>query len=458
MGFSTILFADADREAYQSLIDELKKHSIQVQFADNGETAAQMVAGGSIDIVIADLDLPKVDGISLLQTIKETAPDTEVYIVTEVESVDTAVQALRLGAADYLKKPIDYQMFIQNIADLAQIQSVTGPDQKHSVSQRPHFDGIIGQSDCMQEVFGMVEKVADSDSTVLITGESGTGKELIARALHYASHRRSKRLVPVNCGAIPEELLESELFGHEKGAFTGAHRSRTGRFEVADGGTIFLDEIGDMSPNLQVKILRVLQLHEFERVGGVQSIKVDIRVIAATHRVLEQQVADGKFREDLYYRLNVIPVSIPPLRARRGDIDLLVDYFTDLFNVSKNRSVSGITSEAMEWFRRYRWPGNVRELQNMMERLIILKGSGTIGLEDLPDKLLRDTEGQEVPSISLPEDGVSFNTMVTNFEKQLIQQALKKTSGVKNKAAQLLNMNRTTLVEKMKKMQIKYNQ
>ena len=306
----------------------------------------------------------------------------------------------------------------------------------------------------MQQVFQFIEKIAATNSTVLICGESGTGKELVARAIHYNSDRKNEPMIPVNCGAIPEDLLESELFGYEKGAFTGAVKTRVGRFELANGGTIFLDEIGDMSPSLQVKILRVLQEHEFERVGGVKSIKVDIRIIAATHRDLEKAVKQGTFREDLYYRLNVIPLVLPPLRERKSDIPLLTQYFIEKFNAGKKQQIEGISPEALKCFMEYRWPGNVRELENIIERLVILKGEGRLEQEDVPEKLMGAEGMDALPSLTIPDGGLSFNTAVSEFEKELILRALNKTNWVKNRAAKLLQLKRTTLVEKMKKIKL----
>jgi transcriptional regulator with PAS, ATPase and Fis domain len=316
------------------------------------------------------------------------------------------------------------------------------------------FENIVSDHDKMQAVFEIIEKVSDSDSTVLVYGESGTGKELIARAIHYNSYRQDKPLIPINCGAIPEELLESELFGYEKGAFTGAVSSRIGRFELANGGTIFLDEIGEMSPGLQVKLLRVLQEREFERVGGTRTIKIDVRIIAATNRDLEVMVANQRFREDLFYRLNVIPIYVPPLRERQSDIALLVPHFISRFNTEKKRQIEGIMPDALQLLTNYSWPGNVRELENMIERIVILKGSGMITRSDLPEKFTRSFANGKVPSVDVPDEGLDFDAVVQTFEKQLLTKALEKTQGVKSRAAELLHMNRTTLVEKVKKLQL----
>ncbi|MBI5748217.1 MAG: sigma 54-interacting transcriptional regulator [Nitrospinae bacterium] len=336
---------------------------------------------------------------------------------------------------------------------------------------KPDFSGIVGESEKIKGVLSLVEKILDDDSTILILGESGTGKELVAKAIHYNSRRADKPLIPVNCGAIPEELLESELFGHEKGSFTGAIRMRMGKFELADSGTIFLDEIGDMSPALQVKMLRVLQEQEFERVGGMKSLKVDIRVIAATHRNLEKEVESNKFREDLFYRLNVIPISIPPLRERKSDIPILANHFLLKFNRIKNRNIEGFSEEAMKCLSEYHWPGNVRELENIIERTVILKGKGIVRPADLPEKVQKwdgkphiHTEDERLvisdnaaiedtsqPAINISESGINLNQMVEDFENKLILEALKKVEWNKAKAANLLGIKRTTLIEKLKK-------
>ncbi len=311
---------------------------------------------------------------------------------------------------------------------------------------------IIGKSPSICKVFSLIEKVQDTDSTVLIQGESGTGKELIAQALHYGGDRRDKPFVPVNCGAIPAELLESELFGHEKGAFTHAIRTRIGRFEMADRGTVFLDEIAEMSPVLQVKLLRVLQEKKFERVGGGKTITSDFRVIAATNRDLAEEVRNGNFREDLYYRLTVIPIESPPLRDRKSDIPLLLEKFLERFCASKKRVISGIDAEALECLKRYQWPGNVRELENMVERMVILAVGEEITMEDLPPQLLNAPAPAVGPVVAdIPETDFCLSEVVADYERKLIVRALHQTGWVKNRAAKLLKVNRTTLLEKMKR-------
>ena len=328
------------------------------------------------------------------------------------------------------------------------------PDKKERGACR--FDDMIGRSSRMLEIFDLINRVADCDSTILINGETGTGKGLVARAIHRKSGRRSKPFISINCGAIPEHLLESELFGHVKGAFTGATNTKPGKFELADGGTVFLDEIGDMSPDLQVKVLKVLEEGEFEAVGGAKTIKVDVRIIAATHRDLSEEVQKGNFREDLFYRLYVIPMILPPLRERPEDIPHLVQYFLEQANCKNRREVKGVGEDALQAMESHSWPGNVRELKNLVERMIVLKGAGTISRRDLPPELRGGMRPVEAPAlIEISEEGICLNSAVTEFEKALILQSLEKTKWVKNKAAKLLHLNRTTLVEKIKRHQLR---
>lgn len=349
----------------------------------------------------------------------------------------------------------------------------------------PGFGGIVGKSVAMKDLFRLIKRVADSDSTILVNGETGTGKGLAAKVIHRCSYRRNKPFVSINCGAIPENLLESELFGHVKGAFTGATNAKIGKFEAADGGTIFLDEIGDMSPDLQVKVLKVLEEREFEPVGGCKPVKVNVRIIAATHRDLEEEVQKGNFREDLFYRLYVIPVRMPALRERAGDIAVLAKYFSAKLNYEKRLGIEGINEEAMGCLLRHDWPGNVRELANLMERMAVLKGEGVLGLEDLPPKMKagvvpqaaapvagrpnakaaaseQEVDGAAASALPLPLafaaeldlNGMDLSTAVSEFEKSLIYQSLEKTDWVKNRAAQLLQVKRTTLVEKIKRYEL----
>jgi sigma-54 specific flagellar transcriptional regulator A len=336
----------------------------------------------------------------------------------------------------------DFDQFTQNTLVLSKLNDEKQPN------------AIIGSSPKMQAVFDLVEKVADCDSTILITGETGTGKGLVAKAIHQNSKRKNKPFISINCGAIPENLLESELFGHVRGAFTGATVSKSGKFELADGGTIFLDEIGDMSPDLQVKVLKVMEEGEFEQVGGAKTIKVDVRVIAATHRDLPEEVHNGNFREDLFYRLYVIPIGLPALRERKSDIPYLTSYFMQLSNYKNNRQIEGISEGALQVMLGYSWPGNVRELRNVIERLVVLIGSGKISTKDLPPELKAANGYSSAPGLEISDDGICLNSAVTEFEKALILQSLEKTKWVKNKAAKLLQLNRTTLVEKIKRHRI----
>ena len=450
----TMLIVDPDDEGRKRVVEFLHSQGHQVIEARDGETALTTLRSQPVAVLISELRMPRIDGIAFLKKVKTEKPDLPVLVVTGHASVSAAVRVMKIGAEDFLTKPVNTEELMYL---LQAIQVKTAAQRRTGGESHLRSMGIIGSSPAMQKVYRLIEKVAAVDSTVILYGESGTGKELAARAIHANSRRAQRPLIPVNCGAIPEELLESELFGHEKGSFTSAYRTRVGRFELAEGGTIFLDKIGDMSPNLQVKILRVLQEHEFERVGGVKPIKADIRVIAATHRDLEKAVTDGKFREDLYYRLNVIPITLPPLRERTEDIPLLAEHFVREFSRAKAKPVDRITDQAMACFVNYTWPGNVRELQNIIERLVILNETGTIEIHDLPEKMLHehraDAAGVRAPE---PVHDASFTTMVTNYERHLILQALESSSGVKNKAAQLLRMNRTTLVEKMKKLKINY--
>ncbi|MBW2653039.1 MAG: sigma-54-dependent Fis family transcriptional regulator [Deltaproteobacteria bacterium] len=451
-----ILVVEDDNATRDTMVDLLSEVGYEVESATNGEEAIAMVLEYGFDMVITDLKMPKGDGIQVLEQIKKIDNRTIVIICTGYGTVDTAVKAMKLGAYEYITKPIkieEIKLVVQRALDYQRLKTENVLLQKQ-LKTKYKFKNLIGDSEVMQQSFQFIEKIAATNSTVMICGESGTGKELVARAIHYTSDRRNEPMVPVNCGAIPEDLLESELFGYEKGAFTGALKTRIGRFELANGGTVFLDEIGDMSPALQVKILRVLQEHEFERLGGVKSIKVDIRVIAATHRDLEKAVKQGTFREDLYYRLNVIPFILPPLRERGSDIPLLTNHFIGKFNIEKKQNINGISPEALKCLTRYHWPGNVRELENLIERLVILKGEGVIEQEDLPEKLLGAEWSDAVPSMDIPDSGISFHTAVSEFERELILRALKKTNWIKNRAAKLLQLKRTTLVEKIKKIQL----
>ncbi|MFZ5862103.1 MAG: sigma-54-dependent transcriptional regulator [Nitrospirota bacterium] len=447
-----ILVVDDDAQARDVLAYALRRHGYDVTERADPADAIQACRDTPFDVLFTDLKMPGMDGVALFQQARAILPRLVGIVVTGHGTIDSAVRALREGLFDYITKPFLVDEVVAALQRALEFRRLVDENKslKRQLQTKYHYDRFLGHSEAMARVFSLIERVAETDSTVLILGESGTGKELVARTIHFNGPRADKPLIPVNCGAIPDSLLESELFGHERGAFTGAHATRIGRFELAHGGTIFLDEIGDMSQTLQVKLLRVLQERCFERVGGTKTIQVDVRVLAATNRDLEQAVREGRFREDLYYRLNVIPIIIPPLRDRTEDIPLLFEHFLESFNAQKHKAVSGIAPEAMRRLVTYAWPGNVRELENLVERLVILKGQGLLTLEDLPDKVVRG-DSPAVPVVVFPADGVDLNRLVEAFEEDLIQRALKAAGGVKNRAAQLLRLNRTTLVEKMKK-------
>lgn len=453
-----ILVADDEIKIREYFSDVLLHEDYDVDTAQNGEVAINLIDKDIYDIALIDLNMPKVDGMSVLKYINENSQGTIGIILTGYATIRNAVEAMKTGAFDYLAKPVKMEEVLMVINRALEFRDIKRENLalKNQLKKKYKFENFIGDSPQMHKVFKVIEKVADTDSTVLILGESGTGKELVAKAIHYNSMRRDKPLIPVNCGAIPEELLESELFGHEKGAFTNAIRTRIGRFELANGGTIFLDEIGEMSPHLQVKLLRILQEQEFERVGGTKTIKCNIRVIAATNKDLDRLVQDGVFREDLYYRLKVIPIIIPPLRERRGDIPLLVQHFMENITKSRKKKIKGISKDIIKAFMEYDWPGNVRELENIIERMIILAEGEELTMQDLPDKIIEkhhhDDEDDMEPVI--PEEGFSLNNAINDYERLLIVRALEKADWVKNRAAKILNMNRTTLVEKIKKQGI----
>ncbi len=440
----SILVIDGSAEDVDGLAQPLTQAGWAVETARTGEEGLNLAAAGRFELVLAAVGGSEGGDAELIRRLRASQPASIIVALTEAADVRQAVESIKAGANEYLAKPI-------KPADvLSLIDGQVGFENDLPGRKYP-FGLIVGQSQALQKVFDVVTKVADSDSTVLITGESGTGKELIARAIHYSARGPIGPLIPVNCGAIPEELLESELFGHEKGAFTNAIKTRAGRFELADGGTIFLDEIGEMSPKLQVKLLRVIQEKQFERVGGTRTITVNIRVIAATNQDLYRAVESGRFREDLYYRLNVIPVHIPPIRQRREDIPLLIEYFFNRFRRKKKTNVEGIDPEVVEALTAYDWPGNVRELENLIERLVILADGPSITLDDLPERITRPPKAAARGEFVLPDEGFSLSDYLAEVENDLIAQALEKAGGVKSKAAQILGINRTTLVEKMKK-------
>ncbi len=452
-----ILVVDDDTAILDLFSSFLEKDGYEVETAVDANGAMDLVQANPFDAAFLDLHLPDYNGIELLKNIKEVEPSTVGILVTGCGSIETAVEAMSHGAFNYLTKPVklkEVRFLLEEALETA-LGEVNNQQQDEADKTLAIAGEMVGRSEAMDRVFKLIGKVADSESTILIQGESGTGKELVTRTIHLNSNRKNGPYIPVNCGAIPENLLESELFGHEKGAFTGANATRLGRFELAAGGTIFLDEIGNMSPSMQVKLLRVLQEKKFERLGGMKTIETDVRVIAATNRNLEEAVEEGEFREDLYYRLNVIPISLPPLRDREGDIPLLVSHFLQKFNKVRKRKVQGFSFETLSMIERYHWPGNVRELENFIERMVVLKGEGIITPDDLPERVRMGKKNLQFALPDIPEGGLCLEEMMNNIEKELILKALEKTDWVKQQAANLLNVNRTTLVEKIKKKGLK---
>lgn len=465
----TALVIDNDKENRLILESALKKDGFKVYSASGGEEGVTLLREQKFDIVLTGLTMPGLSGIEVLREISSLKTNTPAIVVTPHMSVQAVVEAMKMGAFDYITKPFIPEELIITVNRALAFSKLQKDNikMKQQLKKKYDYKNIIGDSPQMHKVYEVIDKVADTDSNILITGESGTGKELIAKTIHANSSRSAGPFVPINCAAIPRELLESELFGHEKGAFTGAMNVRAGRFELAQGGTIFLDEIGELHPSLQVKLLRVLQEREFERVGGLKTIKLDVRILAATNREIEQAVREGTFREDLFYRLNVIPVHISPLRNRAEDIVLLVDHFVHEFSKKRKRDPLEFTLDARDCMLKYTWPGNVRELKNLIERLTILVNGNTVRVSDLPEKFYlkpdcsvgNSSNGFEMrdyinQNIDIPDEGISLNSVVGDMERNLILKAIEKTGGIRSRAAALLGLNRTTLIEKMKKMNI----
>lgn len=436
----------------------LELEGYTVEPVGSGREAVARSTSGGYDLVITDLAMPEMGGMEVLAHFAEHCPNTMVIILTGFGTIETAVEAIKKGAFDYLTKPFRGDQIIHSVKKALEIKRLKTENlMLQSVVKEYHtLERIIGRSKAMQAVFRILSRVAKTDSTILIMGESGTGKELIANAIHEMSDRSKGPFIPINCGAIPEELLEAEVFGHEKGAFTGAIRERMGRFERAHQGTIFLDEIGEMSLRLQVKLLRFLQERQIVRVGGNRTIAVDVRILAATNKNLEQAVVAGEFREDLYYRLNVIPVTAPPLREREGDVVVLVNHFLRRHCAKYDMPVKTFSREALAALEHYDWPGNVRELENILERLVLLTEEEQIRLGHLPARIRSQAGNEPVIEVELGDQGIDLKQTLSDLEDRLILDALKRTDGVKNKAAELLGLKRTTLIEKMKKKQMVY--
>jgi two-component system response regulator PilR (NtrC family) len=437
-----ILVIDNEKSMRDFLAIVLKKEGYLVAAAENGEAAVQRLEKEIFDLVITDLKMPKMGGIELLKNVKEIHPNTVVLVMTAFASTETAIEAMKEGAYDYLTKPFqieEVKLIIRNALEKKRLKEENFR-LKRELKDQSTFSNIVGRSEKMKKVLDLVQKVSDSKSNILIFGESGTGKELIARAIHFNSSRREKPFVTVNCGALPESLLESELFGHMKGSFTGAVANKEGLFEVAHEGSIFLDEIGDTSPSIQVKLLRVLQEKEFRRVGGTKNIRVDVRIIAATNKDLEKAISEGKFREDLYYRLDVIPIYLPPLRERVEDIPLLSDHFLKRFNQSLGKQVNDITAQAMKLLAGHEWRGNVRELENVMERAVALANAPSLTANDFKDYLHRSASWVPIQT-DIPAEGLNLEGLIGKIEKELLLKALEETHWVKKEAAKWLHLD-----------------
>ena len=466
-----VLLVEDDRVARVPLRDDIAEAGYDVDEAGSAEEALELLGKKGYDVVVTDLRMPGMDGIELLERIKAESPDTEVIVITAYGTVRTAVRAMKLGAYEYLTKPFDNEELLLLLERIRRMREVMEENVRlrRRLEERYRLEDMVGKGHKMQEVFRLIRTVASSDSTVLLQGETGTGKELAAHAIHELSPRREGPFVKVSCAALSRELLESELFGHVKGAFTSAVKDKPGKFELADGGTIFLDEVDDIPLELQVKLLRVLQEREFERVGGTRTIRVDVRVIAATKVDLLERVRRGLFREDLYYRLNVVPIRLPPLRERKEDVPLLMEHFLRKLGAEGRIEM---TPEAMKLLMDYDWPGNVRELENLVERLVVVGAGPKVGPEDLPPEIRSPAPKEKGPSLeevlrrqeelermirmlgsSEPRLGdASFEEIVEAKERELITEALRRTGGNKTKAAELLGMKLSTFRDKMKRL------
>ena len=446
-----LLFVDDEATLRGLMAERLGERGFEVVEADSGERALALLDQFAFDIIITDLRLPGIDGSRLIESARDRYPGIVAIVITGYGTVKDAVDAIKRGASDFIAKPFQFDELIHVLQKAMEQRRLTSENAylRSQLEDRYQFEGILGHSRPMQKLFQVLETVVRSSSTILITGETGTGKEVVARAIHHNSARRAHRFVALNCSAIPETLLEAELFGHVRGAFTGAVGARQGRFEQAHRGTLFLDEVGTMSNALQMKLLRALQEREFERVGDSQTIKVDVRVIAATNSDLAKMVAEGTFREDLYYRLHVIPIQLPPLRDRRDDIPVLVKHFLEKFAPGSQMQV---VQAAMRALMAYHWPGNVRQLENAVERAVALSaGRREIDVSDLPAEVQMPPAATSTPFVDFPDDGLDLPAYLAGIERDLIKRSLDRTGGNRNRAAELLRIKRTTLVEKLKR-------
>ena len=455
-GQKHLLIVDDEHALREAIAERLADHGFLVEQAASGEQALQRLTDFAFDILITDLRLPGIDGGKVIDAALERYPEIIAIVITGYGTVKDAVEAIKQGAADFITKPFQFDALLHVLRSALEQRRLKSENAylRSQLEDRYRIDGLVGNSRVMRDLLQLLETVAATTSTVLITGETGTGKELAARAIHHNSPRRANRFVAINCSAIPETLLEAELFGHVRGAFTGAVGTRQGRLEQAHKGTLFLDEIGTMSPALQAKLLRVLQEREFERVGDSHTIKIDVRVIAATHSDLTKMVADGSFREDLFYRLNVIPVQLPPLRDRREDIPLLVQHFLQKLAGEAGRGAVTISQDALRRLMAYQWPGNIRQLENACERaLAFSQGRSQIDVPDLTPDIQNEAAPADSSDVWFPDDGLDFERYIEAVELSLIRRSLERTQGNKRQAAKLLHLKRTTLIEKLKRLQ-----
>ena len=453
-----ILIVDDEESMREFLEILLIKEGYSVQTAASAEDAIRRIDAAEFDLVLTDLKMPRGSGIDVLERVKGSWPDTQVILMTAYSTIETAIEALKKGAYDYVSKPFkldELKVIVEKALEKRRLV-VENVRLRDALRERYSFGNIIGRSDRIRQVFDLIERVARTRTSVLITGESGTGKELVAKAIHYNSLRKDQAFVVINCGAIPENLMESELFGHVKGSFTGAIAHKKGLFEVAHGGTLFLDEVGELPPSLQVKLLRVLQERRIKPVGGVQESDVDVRIIAATNKELEEEIRTGGFREDLFYRLNVIQVRMPALRERREDIALIAQHFLQRFCDEMNKSIPQIAPDVVDALASYHYPGNVRELENIIERAVTFEMTDVLTLQSLPRSVAQQRDA--VPPIGagmeIPEEGCDLERMLANIEQELLFKALKRTGGVKTDAARLLGISFRSIRYKLDKYNI----
>lgn len=447
-----ILVVDDDESLRRVIEYNISEEGYDVLACDSGKKAIETFKKNEIDLVITDLQMPEMGGIELIKQIRAIAPSAMVIVITAFGTVDTAVESMKLGAFEYITKPFnreELKIIVKKALEVGDLM-IENRYLKEMVREKFNFENMIGSSPKMEEIYTSASQVAKSDATVLILGESGTGKELLAKGIHMNSQRKDKPFVAINCGALPENLIESELFGHTKGSFTGALTDKKGKFELADGGTLFLDEVAEIKPHLQVNLLRVLQEGIVDKVGGTEPLNVDVRIIAATNREIEEDVSNGRFREDLYYRLCVVPLKLPPLRERKDDIPLLTDYFLSKYAAKTGMEKHKIDSKTMKTLIDYQWPGNVRELENLIERMIVMNRTGFISEDELPDRIRSRPEMIGKVIMELPEEGINLE----NLEKELILKAYDKCEQNQSKTARFLGITRNTLLYRMAKFAI----